>query len=71
MIHAAQEIEKEAFKNPEDVENTLDAAQQKFFQISQSVSAGGILLIKDLLSGSKATSQLPYLKELQRAARAV
>jgi replicative DNA helicase len=65
MIHAAQDIEKEAFTNPENVEGTLDTAQQKFFHISQSVSTSGILLIKDLLSGSKATSQLPYLKELQ------
>jgi replicative DNA helicase len=65
MIHAAQDIEKEAFADPGDVENTLDGAQQKFFHISQSVNTGGALLIKELLTGTKAASQLPYLKELQ------
>lgn len=65
MIHAAQDIEKEAFTNPDNVESTLDGAQQKFFHISQSVNTTGALLIKELLTGTKATSQLPYLKELQ------
>lgn len=65
MIHAAQEIEKQAFDNPDDVASTLDNAQQKFFHISQSVNTEGYILIKDLLTGSKANSQLPYLKELQ------
>lgn len=65
MIHAAQDIEKQAFDNPDDVQVTLDQAQQKFFHISQSVNTTGSLLIKDLLTGTKAASQLPYLKELQ------
>ena len=65
MIHAAQDIEKQAFDNPDDVQVTLDQAQQKFFHISQSVNTTGSLLIKDLLTGAKSTSQLPYLKELQ------
>lgn len=65
MIHASQEIEKIAFDNPDDVQSSLDSAQQKFFQISQSANTIGALLIKDLLSGAKAASQLPYLKELQ------
>jgi len=65
MIHTAQEIEKQAFDNPDDVHSSLDTAQQKFFHISQSANALGGVLIKDIISGAKATSKLPYLKELQ------
>jgi replicative DNA helicase len=65
MIHSAQEIEKQAFDNPDDVQTSLDAAQQKFFQISQSANTLGGILIKDIISGAKASSKLPYLKELQ------
>ena len=65
MIHTAQEIEKQAFDNPDDVQSSLDTAQQKFFHISQSANTLGGILIKDIISGAKATSKLPYLKELQ------
>ena len=65
MIHSAQEIEKQAFDNPDDVQTSLDAAQQKFFHISQSANTLGGILIKDIISGAKAASKLPYLKELQ------
>jgi replicative DNA helicase len=65
MIHSAQEIEKQAFDNPDDVQTSLDAAQQKFFHISQSANTLGGILIKDIISGAKASSKLPYLKELQ------
>ncbi|MEI6242770.1 MAG: replicative DNA helicase [Chlamydiota bacterium] len=65
MIQAAQAIEKTALEEPEDVHNILDEAQSHFFQISQSVNAGSGVLIRDLLSGLKAESGLPYLKELQ------
>jgi len=65
MILAAQEVEKEALKDPEDVLATLDTAQQKFFGISQVANPGSGILLKELLSGVKSTSTLPYLKELQ------
>lgn len=65
MIRSAQDIEKLAFDNPEDVTTTLDAAQQKFFQISQAANTAAGVQIRDLLSGSKSASKLSYLKELQ------
>src|SRR5579871_1436224 len=65
MINVAQEAEREALNNPEDVHVLLDDAQAKFFIISQAANSGAGILVKDLLSGVKAASQLPYLKELQ------
>lgn len=65
MINAAQDVERQSLNNPEDVHVLLDDAQAKFFLISQSANSGAGVLIKDLLSGTKAASQLPYLKELQ------
>ncbi|MBS0621038.1 MAG: replicative DNA helicase [Verrucomicrobia bacterium] len=65
MINAAQDVEREALNNPSDVHVLLDDAQAKFFTISQTVNTGAGVLVKDLLTGVKATSQLPYLKELQ------
>ena len=65
MINASQEIERSALNNPEDVQVLLDDAQAKFFLISQTANSSAGVLVKDLLSGSKATSQIPYLKELQ------
>ncbi len=65
MIHAAQKVEKEALEGPADVSATLDAAQGYFFNISQDNQRMPGLLIKDLISGLRAESKLPYLKELQ------
>ena len=65
MINASQDVERKALNNPEDVHLLLDEAQAKFFTISQSTNTSAGILIKDLLSGTKAASQLPYLKELQ------
>lgn len=65
MINAAQEVERGALNDPADVHVLLDDAQGKFFTISQSANSNAGILIKDLLLGMKATSQLPYLKELQ------
>lgn len=65
MINAAQEVEKTALNDPDDVQATLDEAQAKFFVISQTASSGAGMLLKDILSGVKAASQLPFLKELQ------
>jgi len=66
MINAAQDVEREALNNPEDVHILLDDAQAKFFVISQSANPNAGVLIKDLLAGVKSSSQEPYLKELQK-----
>lgn len=65
MIHAAQDVERSALKDPGNVQALLDEAQAKFFQISQSANPGVGLLIKDILDGAKSSSQMPYLKELE------
>lgn len=65
MILAAQEIEKDALEEPSDVFASLDKAQNQLFQISQENQRSGAVSIRDLLSGLKAESKLPYLKELQ------
>lgn len=65
MINTAQNIEKVALEEPADVFAALDDAQSKLFQISQENQRNGGVSIKDLLSGLKAESKLPYLKELQ------
>lgn len=65
MIESAQDIERTALNEPADVHAALDEAQQKFFHISQTANALAGLPIKDILSGAKSASQLPYLKELQ------
>jgi replicative DNA helicase len=65
MIQAAQLVEKNALSDPQDVHGTLDEAQGLFFKISQSANPGAGILIQDLLSGVKSSSQLSYIKELQ------
>ncbi len=65
MIRAAQEIEKEALDDPSHVHAALDEAQAKFFAISQQTNLQAGVPLKDLLSGLKAESGLPYLKELE------
>jgi replicative DNA helicase len=65
IIYTAQDVEKNALNNPEDVHVTLDDAQQKFFNIGQSANPNAGILIKDIISGVKSASHIPYLKELQ------
>lgn len=65
MIYASQTVEKAALDEPQDVLGTLDDAQALFFKISQSANPNSGTLIKDILSGVKAESSVPYLKELQ------
>lgn len=65
MVNAAQLIEKKALEEPDDVLVTLDEAQQLFYQISQAAHPSNGKLLADILSGVKAESQQPYLKELQ------
>jgi len=65
MINAAQRIEKSALDEPSDVMTTLDEAQTHLFNISQANQHSPGTTLKDLLTGLKAESKLPYLKELQ------
>src|SRR3989344_6067762 len=65
MIVAAQTIERVALEEPADVLAALDSAQSHFFNISQENQQNLGLALKDLLTGLKAESKLPYLKELQ------
>lgn len=65
MIQAAQVVEKNALEDPQDVHGALDEAQALFFKISQNVNPAAGVLLAELLTGVKASSQLPYLKEIQ------
>jgi replicative DNA helicase len=65
MIEASENITKNALKDPKDVHEILDNAQSQFFNISQTSNSKFGVLIKDLLSGVKSESKIPYLKELQ------
>lgn len=66
MLSATQKIEKNVLEQTQDVQDCLDEAQALFFGISQTANSHEGIEIKDLLSGVKAESNLPYLKELQR-----
>jgi len=66
MILAAQEVEKVALEDPQDVDGTLDLAQKKFFEISQTTNSKDGVTLKELISGEKAESELPFLEELQK-----
>jgi len=66
MILAAQEVEKEALQDPQDVSTTLDSAQKKFYEISQQTNSKDGVTIAELLSGKKAQSEIPFLEELQQ-----
>lgn len=65
MIHAAQTVEKSALDEPDDVQATLDEAQQLFFTISQSSHPNTGVLLGEILSGVKAESETSFLKALQ------
>ncbi|MBT3579095.1 MAG: replicative DNA helicase, partial [Waddliaceae bacterium] len=66
MINAAQIIEKKALEDPASVREELDKAQQLLFEISQSANPIAGTALTDILSGVKAKSELPYLKELEQ-----
>ena len=65
MINASQIVEKKSLDEPQDVLGSLDDAQQLFFQISQSANPVTGKLISQILSGVKAESSTPFLKELE------
>lgn len=66
MILAAQQVEKEALEDPQDVSTALDSAQKKFYEISQQTNSKDGITIAEILSGKKSVSELPFLEELQK-----
>jgi replicative DNA helicase len=66
MILAAQEVEKRALEDPSDVSETLDEAQRKFFEISQSTSGKDGITICQIITGEKSAASVPYLEDLQK-----
>ncbi len=65
MITSAQVIEKNALNEPANVHEALDEAQGLLFAISQESNRTAGTQIKDIISGVKSESGLPYLKELE------
>lgn len=65
MIESSKVIEKKALEEPDDVYSCLDEAQSYFFRISQKANPSLGVHLKELLSGMKAESKMPYLKDLQ------
>lgn len=65
MIQAAQVVEKQALEEPQDVHGALDEAQSLFFKIGQNANPAAGILVSDILSGSKSSTKLSFLKELQ------
>lgn len=65
MLHASQIVEKKVLEEPQNVLDALDDAQQLFFKISQSAHPSSGKLIGEILTGVKAESKQPFLKELQ------
>lgn len=70
MIHTAQNIERSALEGPPDVHAALDQAQADFYKISQNSQNSLGVSIKELITGVKAESKMPYLKELQERQQA-
>ena len=65
MIEASRIIERNAMEEPPQVQEVLDDAQALLFAISQSASSNDGYIVKDLISGLRSESGLPYLKTLQ------
>jgi replicative DNA helicase len=65
MIEAAQQTEKDALQEKEDVSSLLDRSQARFFQIANSSLTQSGSTVKEILTGLKAESGLPFLKELE------
>lgn len=65
MINAAQVVEKDALEEPEDVQVSLDEAQQLFYKISQSARANKGVLISEVLTGVKSETGKSFLTLLE------
>jgi replicative DNA helicase len=65
MVSSAQQVEKSALDEPQDVDAVLDDAQQLFFRIGQTRNTQAGVLVGDVLAGKNAISKIPFLKELE------
>ncbi|MEL7431270.1 MAG: replicative DNA helicase [Chlamydiota bacterium] len=65
MVGACEIITSSALQEKSQAADLLDEAQAKFYEISQTTDSGKAATVKEILSGVKAESNLPYLKELQ------
>jgi replicative DNA helicase len=65
MASTAQQVEKTALDEPQDVDTVLDEAQQLFFKIGQTKNSSAGILVSDILSGKQAQTNVPFLKELE------
>lgn len=66
MLYAAQKIERQALNEPDNVSEALDEAQKQFFDIGKFARSGSATLLKDVLTGVKSESELPFIKELEK-----
>jgi replicative DNA helicase len=66
LILAAEQIEKNALEEQVEVNALLDEAQGLLYAITQTASSKQGITLKDLLSGLKAESKIPYLKQLEQ-----
>ncbi len=65
MIDAAQTVERTAKGEPDDVSLALDEAQGLFFKISQAANPAAGRTVEEILTGVRAKSETPFLKELE------
>jgi replicative DNA helicase len=65
MIQTASDMERKAFQEPNDVSSFLDEFQAKLYTISQEKATKDGVNVKDILSGVRSSTKLPFLKELQ------
>jgi replicative DNA helicase len=65
MVTSAQQVEKSALDEPQDVDSALDDAQQLFFRIGQARNTQAGVLVGEVLSGKESESQIPFIKELE------
>lgn len=69
LIHAADDIAEIGFSNPEDVDEALDKAEKKIFQVTQSPTAQKFIPIKDTLG--EAWERLEHLHNTKDEIRGV
>ena len=66
LIQAAEQIERQALEEQTEVGPLLDEAQALLYNISQTASSKQGTTLRDLLSGHKAESKMPYLKQIEQ-----
>jgi len=69
LIHAADDIAEIAYANPEDVDDALDAAEKKVYQVTQAPTAQRFTAIKNSLA--EAWERLDHLHNTKDEIRGV